>query len=142
MAEAKTKPTGETPAQVIEAAAPVRRREEGRVLDALFRDVSGFASVVWTGGIIGYGRYDYTYASGRSGTFLATGFALRKAAISIYIMPGYADLGPLLERLGPHRKGAACLYVTRLERIETDVLAELISAGLADLAQSWAITPT
>ncbi len=142
MTEAKTQPTGEHPATFLARAEPERRREEGAVLDALFREVSGYQPEIWTGGIVGYGRYSYTYRSGHSGTFLATGFALRKAAISIYVMPGYADFGPILERLGPHRKGVSCLYITRLARIDAAVLGELVSAGLADLASRWDVRPT
>lgn len=84
--------------------------------------------------IIGYGRYHYTYASGREGEFLATGFSPRKAALSLYIMPGYQDYGAILARLGKHRPGRSCLYVTKLEDIDMAVLEELIRAALADLA--------
>ncbi|MEM1428671.1 MAG: DUF1801 domain-containing protein [Pseudomonadota bacterium] len=142
MAEAKTKPTGQDAAALIACAQPDRRRAEGQALDTLFRNATGFRPEVWTGGIIGYGRYNYTYKSGRSGEFLATGFALRKREISVYIMPGYADFAGILQRLGPHRTGASCLYITRLERVQTDVLGELVRAGLADLATHWDITPT
>ncbi|SFI44977.1 DUF1801 domain-containing protein [Jannaschia pohangensis] len=121
------------------AAQRAPRDSEGAALDALFRKATGFAPRLWSGGIVGYGSYDYTYASGRSGTSLATGFSPRKAAISIYIMPGYADFGDILSRLGPHQMGKSCLRVTRLARIDTDVLAELVAAGLADLARRWPI---
>ncbi|MFL4468908.1 DUF1801 domain-containing protein [Tateyamaria armeniaca] len=126
----------------VRTVEPERRRDEAIALDALFRKATGFAPVVWTGGIVGYGAYDYTYASGRSGTWMATGFAPRKAKLSIYIMPGYADFGPILERLGPHSKGKSCLYVTRLERVDQDVLSELIVAGLNDLGTYWPVRAT
>lgn len=117
------------------------RRAETLALDALFREATGFAPQVWTGGIVGYGAYDYTYASGRTGTWMATGFAPRKARISVYIMPGYTDFNPILERVGPHAKGKSCLYITRLARIDTQVLAELVRAGLADLRATWPVRP-
>ncbi|APX13542.1 DUF1801 domain-containing protein [Tateyamaria omphalii] len=139
MADLKTKVV-ETPfSDWVNGVEPNARRDEARALDALFRDVSGFAPQVWTGGIVGYGAYDYTYASGRTGTWLATGFAPRKARLSIYIMPGYADFGPLLDRLGPHAKGKSCLYITRLARVDLAVLGEVIAAGLRDLATHWPV---
>ena len=55
-------------------------------------------------------------------------------------MPGYADFGHILERLGPHSVGKSCLYLTRLDRVDTDVLAELIRAGLDDLATRWPVS--
>ncbi|MDW4498409.1 DUF1801 domain-containing protein [Sulfitobacter sp. D35] len=119
-----------------------RRRREASVLDALFRRATGWNPELWSGGMLGYGRYDYTYASGRSGTWFATGFAPRKARLSIYIMPGYADFGEILARLGKHAKGKSCLYLNKLEDADLDVLKELIQAGLADLGRRWPVRPT
>ncbi|WP_299727331.1 DUF1801 domain-containing protein [uncultured Tateyamaria sp.] len=126
----------------VEGVMPEHRRSEAIALDALFRKATGFTPVVWTGGIVGYGAYDYTYASGRSGTWMATGFAPRKAKLSVYIMPGYTDFGPILERLGPHSKGKSCLYITQLARVDTEVLAELVVAGLKDLGTYWPVRAT
>lgn len=126
-------------AKWVETVTPAPRQAEAVALDALFRQVTGFEPVVWAGGIVGYGAYDYTYASGHSGTSMATGFAPRKAKLSVYILPGYAEYAPILDRLGPHSKGKSCLYITRLARIDTDVLAELVAAGLRDLATLWPV---
>ncbi len=97
---------------------------------------------MWGPSIVGYGRYHYRYKSGREGDFLATGFSPRKAALSIYIMPGYADFGDILSRLGKHKLGKSCLYVNKLADIDLDVLAELIRAGLEDLEKHWPVEPT
>ncbi|WP_299547659.1 DUF1801 domain-containing protein [uncultured Tateyamaria sp.] len=139
MAAAKTKVLSVSFSQWVAGVEPDNRRNEARQLDGLFRRFTGFEPQVWTGGIVGYGAYDYTYASGRSGTWMATGFAPRKARLSIYIMPGYADFTPILDRLGPHATGKSCLYITRLERVDPDVLGELITAGLRDLATHWPV---
>jgi len=125
--------------QVLQAIEPERKRADAQALDRVFRDVTGFAPRLWGPSIIGYGRYHYCYASGREGDYLATGFAARKAAFSIYILPGYADFGPILGRLGKHRKGKSCLYVNKLADIDLDVLGELIAAGLADLGKTWPV---
>ena len=139
MADAKTKLLDVRFDDWVAADVPEARQDEARRLDALFRDATGFAPQVWTGGIVGYGAYDYTYASGRTGTWMATGFAPRKARISVYIMPGYSDFGPILDRLGPHSKGKSCLYITRLARVDLSVLQELVRAGLNDLEQHWPV---
>ena len=57
-------------------------------------------------------------------------------------MPGYADFGPILARLGKHTKGKSCLYLNKLEDADPDVLIELIRAGLHDLARQWPVQPT
>lgn len=126
----------------LQAVTPERRHGEAARLDRFFREVTGWAPVLWSGSMLGYGSYDYTYASGRSGTTLATGFAPRKAKLSIYIMPGYADFGHILERLGKHSHGKSCLYLNKLADADLDVLAELVRAGLEDLGSRWPIKPS
>lgn len=129
-------------ATFLAAVTPERRHEEASVLDSLFREVTGWAPRLWSGGMLGYGTYDYTYASGRSGTFFATGFAPRKARLSVYIMPGYADFSTILADLGKHKTGKSCLYINKLEDVDTEVLKRLVRAGLDDLASRWPVTAT
>ncbi|SLN49532.1 DUF1801 domain-containing protein [Ruegeria meonggei] len=138
----KTVPTDHSVDQFLAAVQPEKRAEDAQALNTLFRSVTGFAPVMWGTSIVGYGRYHYRYHSGREGDFLATGFSPRKAAMSIYIMPGYADFGGILSRLGKHRIGKSCLYVNKLADIDLDVLSELIRAGLDDLERRWPIEPT
>ncbi len=137
----KTVPSRKSVDSFLRSIAPQRKSEDALLLDALFRQVTGFEPVIWGDSMVGYGRYHYRYASGREGDFLATGFAPRKSAISIYIMPGYADFGPILKRLGKHKIGKSCLYVNKLADIDLEVLSELVSAGLRDLATHWPVLP-
>ncbi len=123
------------------AAAPPAKADDARRLDVLFRKATGFIPQMWGGSMVGYGRYHYRYASGREGDFLATGFSPRKAAFSIYIMPGYQDYGAILSRLGKHKTGKSCLYVNRLADIDLTVLEELIRQGLKDLNAIWPVSP-
>jgi hypothetical protein len=138
----KTAPTCVPVTDFIAAVPDPRRRGEALRLDAIFREVTGFRPVLWGPSMVGYGRYHYRYASGREGDALATGFSPRKAAISIYIMPGYADFGPILEDLGKHRRGRACLYLNRLDDVDEGALRRLIRAGLEDLARHWPVLPS
>ncbi|WP_252979517.1 DUF1801 domain-containing protein [Mameliella alba] len=137
-----TQPSEASVAAFLDTVEPARRREDAGVLDALFREVTGWQPVLWGTSILGYGRYDYTYASGHSGQSLATGFAPRKANMVVYIMPGYADFQEILSRLGPHRLGKSCLYLGALSKVDLNVLSDLIRAGLADLGTRWEITPS
>ena len=143
MADAKNK-TQETDADVrafLEAVEHPVRRADGLVLDALFRKITGWQPKMWGPTIVGYGSYHYKYESGREGDCNASGFSPRKAAQSIYIMPGYQDYGAILSRLGKHKTGKSCLYVNKLQDIELDVLEELIRAGVQDLGRMWTVFP-
>jgi len=138
----KTQPTDQPVTGFLNAVAHPTRRADGLALDALFRAVTGFSPVMWGPSIVGYGCYHYTYASGRQGDFPATGFSPRTSNLSIYIMPGYAQFGDLLIRLGKHKTGRSCLSVNKLADIDMGILADLIRAGLRDLATHWPVHPT
>lgn len=142
MAENKTQVTPVDPAAFIASVDHPVRRADAETLDALFRKTTGFAPRMWGPSIIGYGQYHYRYDSGREGDFLATGFSPRKANQVIYILPGYADFGPILDRLGKWKKGKSCLYITKLADVDLSVLEELIRAGLDDLNSRWPVQPT
>lgn len=134
-AQNKTRPGEGDPRAFIETVEPARRREDGLVLLDLFGRVTGLAPRMWGPSIIGYGRYRYRYDSGREGEFMLTGFAPRKANLSIHIMPGYryGEMQALLGRLGKHKTGKSCLYINKLADVDTAVLEEIILDGLAHM---------
>jgi len=142
MSENKTKPTDATPQKFLATVEPEKRRAQSLELLKFFEDITGWKARMWGPSIIGFGEYHYKYDSGREGDFLATGFSPRKANLVLYIIPGYQDYGPILERLGKHKLGKSCLYINKLEDIDMDVLAELVRAGLADLSKKYAVKPS
>ena len=132
----KTAPTSGDPRAFVEAA-PANRVADGRRLLELFATATGLAPRMWGASIVGYGRYEYRYDSGREGAWFLTGFSPRKAALSLYIMPGYRDLGAKLSRLGKHKTGRSCLYINKLADIDEDVLSEIIADGVAHMRANY-----
>ncbi len=135
----KTKPTDANVRAFLEAVEHPVRRADALVLDAMFRRVTGWQPRMWGPSIVGYGQYHYTYASGREGDGPATGFSAQKARLSLYIMPGYQDFEPILDRLGKHKKAKACLYINKLADVDMAVVEEIVRAGLDDLVRSWPV---
>lgn len=86
MAENKTQITDVDPADFIAAVDHDRKREEAKILDAMFRKVTGLDPKMWGPSIIGYGAYHYRYASGHEGDAPRLGFSPRKAKHSIYVI--------------------------------------------------------
>lgn len=141
-AQNKTQASDASVETFLSAVEPDRKREDSLKLDALFRRVTGWTPVMWGPSMIGYGSYHYRYESGREGDFLATGFAPRKANLSIHIMPGYQDYSAILARLGKHKIGKSCLYINKLADVDESVLEELIRQGLDDLAKMYPVKPS
>jgi hypothetical protein len=143
MAEAKTKITDVSVDAFLEAVEPATKRDEGKLLDALFRKVTGAEPKMWGPSIIGYGSYDYTYASGHSGTSLRAGFSPRKAKHSLYLHGALVTEADrerrtaLLERLGKHSEAKACVYVNKLAEIDMAVLEELVRHSWDCMARAY-----
>jgi hypothetical protein len=136
-AELKTKQTDVKPKDFILSVEHPKRREDGLALLKFFNRVTGLKPKMWGPSIIGYGRYAYKYESGREGEFMLTGFSPRKSNLTMYILPGYQDLSPMLERLGKHKIGKSCLYVNKLEDIDMDVLEEMIRYDLGYMRKNY-----
>ena len=135
----KTKVGNLSPEAFLSSIEPTSRRQEAERLIRIFAEVSGARPKVWHG-MFGFGQYEYRYASGRSGTIFATGFAMRKAEIVLYVLHGDADYAAALADLGPHRVGKSCVYLKRLDGMSETALRRLIRQGLDNLALLWPVS--
>lgn len=130
--EPKTKPTAVSAEAFIAAVPDPARRADAEALSALLAETTGYAPVMWGPSIIGFGAYHYRYESGREGDAPLVGFSPRKANLVLYLAPG-EDRDALLGRLGKHKTGAGCVYVSRLKDVDTGVIAEMAKATVAHL---------
>ncbi len=130
MAEAKTKPTTESLASYLARVPDPQRRADCEAVAALMQRITGQPAVLWGTGIVGFGLYRYTYASGHSGDWPVTGFAARKNDLTIYIMPGVEAFPDLLPALGKFKHGKSCLYLKKLSDVDMPTLTELITRGV------------
>jgi hypothetical protein len=123
-----------TPADVgafLDAVPDDNRRADAHTLVELMRSVTGEPPVMWGATIVGFGSYHYRYASGRSGDAPLAAFSPRKANLVVYLVGGYADrYAKLLEQLGPHKTGTACLYLKRLGDVDVKVLRQLVERSM------------
>ncbi len=126
MAELKTKRTRASVRAFIDGIDDAQKRKDCREIMKMMKEATGCRPAMWGPNIVGYGSYDYKYASGREGTWFLTGFSPRKQNLTLYIMPGFSRYDDLLAKLGPHKTGKACLYVKRLDDIHRPTLKTLI----------------
>ncbi len=131
MPENTTKPTPVSVSDFIAAVPDPVRRADAETLVALLERMSGEPATMWGPSIIGFGRYRYTYDSGRTGEMCRVGFSPRKAEQVLYLTDGFPRHADLMARLGKHRTGTSCLYIKRLADIDMAVLTQLIEDSLA-----------
>lgn len=129
MAENKTKPTDADVDAFLDAVDDERRRADARAVLALMREVTGEEPAMWGPTMVGFGSVHYRYDSGREGDTFAVGFSPRKTALTVYLAEGFERKDELLARLGPHKTGASCLYLKRLDAVDHEVLRDLVESS-------------
>lgn len=132
MAEPKTQKTKASVTQFIAAVEDETRRKDAKAVDKMMREITGEKPAMWGPTIVGYGSY-----ASRSGDWPITGFSPRKSALTLYVMPGFSEYGPLLKKLGKHKIGKSCLYINKLSDVDQDVLREIVTRGVKYMREQY-----
>lgn len=135
MADLKTQQNEGDVDRFLESVENERRRREAFEVKDLMTRLSGEEPKMWGNSIVGYGRRDYTTKSGSTNQWFKIGFSPRKQTLTLYIMDGFSNYESLLEKLGPHSTGKACLYIKDLEKVDRKILEELITRSLDHVAE-------
>lgn len=114
-----------------------QQREDLAKILSIMEKITGEPPTMWGSSIIGFGRYHYKYASGREGDFFRTGASPRKGSLTLYVMPGFANYGDLLGKLGKHKTAKSCLYIKRLADVDVEVLQELIARSITEMRRMY-----
>ena len=123
----KMQPTDVDPQEFIDQVENATRRADAERMVEIKRDITGEEPVMWGPSIIGFGSYHYVYESDREGDAPAAGFSPRKANLAVYLMNNFTEQHPdKLAALGPHKTSKACLYLTKLDKVDEDILRFLI----------------
>lgn len=130
MSELKTqKNDGDVEGFLNSVENETRRRDAFAVKDIMTR-LTGETPTMWGDSIVGFGEYTYRNRAGKENRWMKTGFSPRKQSLTLYIMDGFDDYEGLLSGLGPHSTGKSCLYIKDLEKVDGDVLEDLIKRSI------------
>jgi len=137
MYKPKMKETDSSVEEFIENVESPKKRADAYQLLNIFTETTGYEPKMWGSSIIGFGSYHYKYASGHKGDAPLVGFSPRKAKISLYFASGNPECDKLLENLGKHTTGKACVYINKVEDIDVFVLEDLIKQSVAFLKEKY-----
>lgn len=137
MYELKTKETDNSVIEFIEQVENPKKREDAYILLDLFTETTGYPGKLWGSSIIGFGSYHYKYASGHEGDAPLVGFSPRKGKTSLYFAVGDTKREALLQELGKHTAGKACVYINKVADIRVEVLKELIVQSVGFLKETY-----
>ncbi|MWC30257.1 DUF1801 domain-containing protein [Paenibacillus sp. MMS18-CY102] len=137
MYQQKTKETDNSVIEFIENVESPKKKADAYLLLDLFTETTGYPAKMWGPSIIGFGSYHYKYASGHEGDAPLVGFSPRKAQISLYFATGDTEREALLEKFGKHTAGKACVYIKKVDDVDTEVLRALIRQSVKFLQELY-----
>lgn len=137
MAGPKTKATAASVGDFMNSIEDRNQRADCKAIAAMMRKATGKRAKMWGASMVGYGSYHYKYASGQEGDFFLAGFSPRKQATTVYIMPGFSGYEGLMKKLGKYKTGKSCLYIKRLDDVDSDVLQQLITRSVAEMRKKY-----
>ena len=128
-AEPKTRETDASVDDFIDKLTDPVQREDTREISAMMERISGEKAKMWGPAIIGFGSKMLKYSSGRELDWPRVAFSPRKGKISLYLTSLDA-LADELAKFGKHTTSKGCIYVKRLDDIDTKVLEKMIKKTL------------
>jgi hypothetical protein len=135
VAQLKTTPNDADVDEFLNSVENEKRRRDAFAVKDLMAEVIGEKPEMWGNAIVGYGSYLYKPKSGSAYEWFKVGFSPRKQSLTLYIMDGFDGKEELLEKLGNHTTGNACLYIKDLDNVDLDVLSEVISRSVVHVEQ-------
>ena len=129
LAEIKTKQTAESVDSFIENIPNEQKRKDSQVILKMMEKAMKEKPKMWGSSMIGFGNVRYkSPATGREVDWFKIGFSPRKANISLHLID-LKQHEDALTKLGKHKTGVGCLYINKLEDVDTKVLEKMIAAA-------------
>ena len=137
MAKLKTQPNNKSVTSYLNSIDSANQKDDCFELLALMEEVTNEKARMWGDSIVGFGEYQYKYASGHSGRFMLTGFSPRKRNLVVYVIPGFSHFTGIMKKLGKYKTGKSCLYLNKLDDIDLIQLRELISQSVEYMHEKY-----
>ena len=128
MAELKTKVTKASVDRFLQGIRDEKKREDCYRILKIMKRATKAEPKMWGPSVVGFGDCHYVYESGREGDWFITGFSPRVQNLTLYMMGGFD--AQMLKKLGKYKTGKGCLYIGKLEDVDTKVLSELITRSV------------
>jgi len=109
----------------LAGVADEQKRTDCLSLLKLMKELTGEPAVMWGKAIVGFGSFHYRGKTSK-GDWFHVGFSPRKQNLVFYLHCELEKQSALLEKLGKHKIGKSCLYLTKLEDAHLPTLKKLI----------------
>ena len=130
LAEIKTKETDSSVEDFINSVKDEEKRKDSFIILKLMQKATKEKPKMWGSSMIGFGNKRYkSPATGREVDWFKIGFSPRKANLSLHLVLDIKKYAAELKKLGKHKTGVGCLYISKLDDIDLKVLEKLINTA-------------
>lgn len=136
MAKSKTTETKNSVEGFLKKVKDEKKRNDCSALINLINKHTKLEPKMWGASIVGFGSYHYKYESGREGDAPLVGLSPRANAITLYLSNA-KEKAELLKKLGKHKMGGGCVYIQKLEDIDTGVLTKMVDNSIKHLKSKY-----
>ena len=137
MAKNKTNETTKNVTTFVNGIKDETKRDDSFEIIKLMTEQTGFEPKMWGPSIIGFGSYHYQYESGHEGDMPLVAFSPRSTAIVLYLSGNFEKRDELLKKFGKHKTTKGCLYIKKLEDVDTGVLKKMIVASVKQVKLAY-----
>ena len=130
MAKNKTIETNNSVEEYLDAIPDEKRRRDCSDIIKLISKETGLVPKMWGAGIVGFGSYHYKYESGHEGDAPLAGLASRVNALTLYVGCESDRKEELLKKFGKYKMSKGCIYIQKLEDIDTKILIKLVKHSI------------
>ena len=131
MAEIKTKQNSASVEDFINAVENIQKRNDSFVILEMMKSAFGEEPKMWGSSLIGFGNVRLkSPATGREVDWFRIGFSPRKANLSLYLNGDLKLYETELKKLGKHKTDVGCLYINKLDDVDSEVLRKIINDSL------------
>jgi hypothetical protein len=128
-AKLKTEKTELSVTDFLNSVKEEQKRKDSYTILEMMQKASGDKAKMWGSSIIGFGDVHLKYETGRELDWFKMGFSPRKQALTLYGIISSKTQAELLKKLGKYKTGKGCLYINKLDDVDTKVLKQLIDIG-------------
>ncbi len=136
MAKNKTLETENSVEDYLATITDKNRRNDCFDIIKLIAKHTSLKPKMWGSSIVGFGIYHYKYESGREGDAPLAGLSSRANAITLYLSNTQAK-EELLKKFGKHKVGGGCIYIQKLEDIDTGILLKMVDNSIKHLTSLY-----
>jgi len=137
MKQNKTVETKDSVADFVAAIRDEKRRKDCTAIIELISEHTRLEPKMWGTSIVGFGTYHYKYESGRVGDAPLAGIASRANAITLYLASNFEEKEKLLSEFGKYKTGKGCIYIQKLEDIDTRILIKMVRHSIKNTKKEY-----